>query len=254
MKRAPINGPVLAKAIAPWRLDLREETGSTNADASAAAKAGALEGNVILAEAQTNGRGRMDRSWVSPPRAGLALSILLRPRIEMARWGWLPLLAGVALAETVAALETTAEVALKWPNDLLLDGRKCAGILAEAAVPGAVVVGVGLNVSLERAELPIENATSLQLAGVKEDDRTVIAGLLINRFRERYDAWQAGEDVRETYLLQCGTIGRQVRILLPDGSELAGEATTVDGDGRLVILDNRGELCPIAAGDVTHVR
>lgn len=253
-----INGPELAAAIHPWRLELLDETGSTNTDAIEAARRGTPEGLVILAESQASGRGRLGREWVSPHGAGLWLSILVRPSVEMARWGWLPLLAGLALAETVNDLYAI-DAGLKWPNDLLIDGRKCAGILAEAAVPGAVVVGVGLNVRQTEEQLPSTPsglpATSLQLAGVADIDRTALAAKLITRFRSRYISWQSAPDeLRAGYVKHCWTLGRKVLIAMPDGRQITGEATTVDGDGRLVIRDDRGELCPIAAGDVTHVR
>jgi BirA family biotin operon repressor/biotin-[acetyl-CoA-carboxylase] ligase len=193
----------------------------------------------------------MGRSWVSPPGAGLALSLLLRPKAPVASWSWLPLLTGVALAVTVEA--AGVECGLKWPNDLLVDGRKCAGILAEAVVPDAVVIGVGLNVWQVPPDLW---ATSLALAGAPDLDRkTLLAGLLDN-FSELYSAWQThgAEAVREPYLRRCLTVGKRVKVVLPGDAVLTGEATTVDGDGRLVIKRSTGELCPIAAGDVTHVR
>lgn len=243
--REPIRAAELAEAIRPWRLDLREQTGSTNADAAAAAREGASEGLVVLAESQLTGRGRMGRTWLAPPRAGLALSLLLRPRVPMPRWGWLPLVAGIALTDTIPGS------GLKWPNDLLLNGRKCAGILVEA-VAGAAIVGIGLNVSLTHEELAGLPATSLGLEGM-EADRTELAITLIERFKQRYDDW-VNEDPFEGYLAKCRTIGREVRILLPNDAELTGTATTIDADGRLVVRTPDGKLCPIAAGDVTHVR
>jgi BirA family transcriptional regulator, biotin operon repressor / biotin---[acetyl-CoA-carboxylase] ligase len=224
---------------------LLEETGSTNSEAARAAREGEAEGLVVIAESQTAGRGRQGRTWTSTSRAGLWLSVLLQPDVDTARWGWLSLLAGVALADTVPGSS------LKWPNDLLLNGRKCAGILAEAVVPDAVVVGIGLNVSQTEAELPPGvNATSLYLEG-RRGDRTALAIDLLQRLRARYTDW-AG--LREAYLARCDTIGRQVRVLLPGEREITGEAAAVDEDGRLIVLTDAGELCPIAAGDVTHVR
>lgn len=227
-----------------WRIEALAETGSTNSDVIEAARAGADEGLVITAEAQTAGRGRMGRTWISPPGASLALSLLLRPSLPVARWGWLPLLAGVALADAIEA----PGKGLKWPNDLLIGGRKCAGILAEAAVPGAVVIGIGVNLTEAPPGL---DAISLKEAGASTVD---IVEPLLARFAEVYQAWQGGTDPREVYLSHCLTIGRSVRVTLPGGDELVGEATTVDSDGRLVVRDATGGLCPIAAGDVTHVR
>lgn len=261
VSREPINGEALSASIHPWRLRLLDRTGSTNADAAEAARVGEAEGLVVVAEWQTSGRGRLGRPWISPPRGGLAMSVLLRPDVPMANWGWLPLLTGVALVEAIreSVVLGTADVGLKWPNDLLISGRKCAGILAEASVPGAVVIGIGVNVSLTESELPERvgalPATSLRLAGAAAVDRTALAGAVLGRLRERYERWRAGEDdLARAYLDTCLTIGCDVRILLPDGGVTAGVATGVDGEGRLIVRTRTGRLCPIAAGDVTHVR
>ncbi|WP_144122378.1 biotin--[acetyl-CoA-carboxylase] ligase [Catellatospora sichuanensis] len=262
MSRLPLDPAPLA-ALPRWRVEMRAETGSTNADAAVAAREGAAEGLVVTAESQTAGRGRLGRTWVSPPRAGLAVSVLLRPASDVSGWGWLPLLAGVALAEAVRAV-TGLEPALKWPNDLLIGGRKCAGLLAEVPVPGAVVIGIGLNVSLGADELPDTPtglpATSLLLAGAAEADRTALLAALLERLGAHYDVWQAaGGDpdksgLRDAYLRMCATLGRQVSVILPGGATaMTGAAVTVDSDGRLVVRTATGDH-PVAAGDVVHLR
>jgi BirA family biotin operon repressor/biotin-[acetyl-CoA-carboxylase] ligase len=146
-----------------WRaVGVVKETGSTNADLLAKARSGADEGLVLVAEAQTSGRGRMGRRWISPPRRSLTFSVLLRPAVPAGLLGWAPLLAGVAVA---SALQRTAGVdaRLKWPNDVLVDGAKIAGILAERW-GNAVVIGTGINVLQQRGELPVPTATSLLVA------------------------------------------------------------------------------------------
>ena len=234
-------------------LEVRAQTGSTNTDLAAAARAGAPEGTVLVAEQQLAGRGRAGRSWSSPPRAGLTLSVLLRPAVPQARWGWLPLLAGVALVESVEL----ADAALKWPNDLLVRDRKCAGILVEAAGPAAVV-GIGLNVSQTADELPA-GATSLALAGARTTDREALLRALLVRIEGWYAAWRAaGGDpdrcgLRDAYRERCATLGRTVRVALPGGAELAGDAEDVNGEGRLVVRTVDGHRT-VAAGDVVHVR
>ncbi|MER7991582.1 biotin--[acetyl-CoA-carboxylase] ligase [Micromonospora chalcea] len=282
LDRPPLSAARLRRALVapngPWRrLELLAETGSTNADTVAAARAGEPEGLVVVAERQTSGRGRRGRVWQSPPRAGLATSVLLRPGeavpergwapVPVTGYGWLPLLAGVALVEAVRLL-AELDARLKWPNDLLVDGAKCAGVLAEA-VPGendrppAIVVGVGLNVTLRADELP-ENptglpATSLQLAGATATDRDPLLRALLRSLADWYERWRdAGGDaeasgLREAYLAGCATIGRQVRVLLPDGSEAHGTATGVDADGQLLVETN-AETLRLAAGDVLHLR
>jgi BirA family biotin operon repressor/biotin-[acetyl-CoA-carboxylase] ligase len=159
---ASLNG-ALASGPGLWReVQVVEETGSTNADLLARARSGAGEGLVLVAEAQTSGRGRMGRRWISSPRRALTFSVLLRPAVPAGRLGWAPLLAGVAVA---SALQRTAGVdaRLKWPNDVLVDGAKIAGILAERW-GNAIVIGTGINVLQQRGELPVPTATSLLVA------------------------------------------------------------------------------------------
>jgi BirA family transcriptional regulator, biotin operon repressor / biotin---[acetyl-CoA-carboxylase] ligase len=235
------------------------ETGSTNADVAAAARAGAAEGLVVVADRQTAGRGRLDRQWTSPPRAGLAVSALLRPReVPISRYAWLPLLAGVALVETVRRLGEV-DAGLKWPNDVLMDERKCAGILAES-VGDAVVLGIGLNVSLREDELPTPAATSLLLAGSACTDRDPLLRALLRTLAGWYDRWSevAGDPdesgLSAAYHLHCLTLGRRVTVALPDGTALAGVASGVDGSGRLVVTGPDGASTAVAAGDVVHVR
>ena len=230
------------------------ETGSTNADLADAAREGAAEGTVLVAERQTAGRGRLGRSWESPPRAGLMVSVLLRPaEVPVARYGWLPLLAGVALAETVRRV-SDVDAYLKWPNDLLLPGdRKCGGILAEVVAPGAVVIGIGLNVSLTEDELPRPEATSLALAGAPTD-RDPLLRQLLRSLAFWYERWRTGS-IRDDYLSHCGTIGRRVRVELPDGGVHEGIAVDVDDEGRLVLTTQGPDgRVTVAAGDVVHVR
>src|SRR5450759_2046760 len=155
---APLDAAALCRAVVRpgglWRaVEVTAVTGSTNADLLARAAGGAPEGLVLAAEEQRAGRGRMGRAWVAPPRAALTFSLLVRPRtVPPARRGWLPLLAGVAVASAVHAV-ANVDARLKWPNDVLVGPAKLGGILAEAA-GDAVVVGIGLNVSTEPGELP----------------------------------------------------------------------------------------------------
>jgi biotin-[acetyl-CoA-carboxylase] ligase BirA-like protein len=241
-----------------WRsLDVVDEIGSTNAALVAAAAEDVPEGAVLIAEHQVTGRGRLDRVWTSPPRAGLTLSLLLRPDVPAARRGWLPLLTGVALAETVRGV-TGVQVSLKWPNDLLAgDGRKLAGILAESS-GAAVVVGVGLNVSTTAAELP-ETATSLSGVLGAPVDRGPLLLAFLRAFEARYRRWSDGvgdpvsSGLARDYLAWCSTVGTTVSVTLPDGSTLDGVAQAVDWDGRLVVATAGGAV-ELASGDVRHVR
>jgi len=259
---------VRAAVIRPdglWRaVEVTEVTGSTNADLLALASGGAPEGLVLAAEQQSAGRGRMGRAWVAPPRAALTFSLLLRPRaVPRARHGWLPLLAGLATAEAVRAT-TAVDARLKWPNDVLAGAGKLGGILAEAAA-GAVVVGIGLNVSTEPDELPPRapgslTATSLRIAGSASLDRGVLLAAILTAVERRYRAWTRARGDPERsglpadYTRLCSTIGQRVRVELPGGGPLTGLATGIDADGRLLVRTRSGADLPVAAGDVVHLR
>ena len=260
--RAPLDGRSLAAALtagsALWRsLEVVPEIGSTNAALLAAAAEDAPEGTVLVAEHQAAGRGRLDRVWTSPPGAGLTVSFLLRPDVPSARRGWLPLLTGVALAEAVGEVPGV-RASLKWPNDLLAaGGAKLAGILAEVG-NGAVVVGVGLNVSTRADELP-ETGTSLALEAGRPVDRAAVLLQFLRGFERRYLLWvQALGDpvssgLARDYLAWCSTVGADVVVTLPDGSTLEGVAESVDWDGRLVVRTAQ-DVVELASGDVRHLR
>jgi BirA family biotin operon repressor/biotin-[acetyl-CoA-carboxylase] ligase len=268
LDRPPLRGAALERAVLRpgglWNsLRVVAETGSTNSDLVAEAARGAAAGAVLVAEEQTAGRGRLERRWSAPARSGIFLSMLLRPDgAPKQRWGWLPLLVGVSAASAISQA-AGVEVRLKWPNDLLVgvDGeeRKLGGILAELA-GDAVVVGIGLNVSLREDELPVPGAGSLVLAGAAVTDREILLRALLRTFDELYADWAgaAGDPeasgLRAAYAAQCATLGRSVRVELPGGRELLGEAVAVDGDGRLVVRDGAGEERAVGAGDVLHVR
>ncbi|MGY2066880.1 biotin--[acetyl-CoA-carboxylase] ligase [Blastococcus sp. SYSU DS0619] len=256
-------GSALRRDSGLWRsLEVVDEIGSTNAALAAAAAGDAPEGTVLVAEHQVTGRGRLDRVWTSPPRAGLTVSFLLRPDVPAARRGWLPLLTGVALAESVREVSGVL-ASVKWPNDLLAgDGRKLAGILAESVpggdLPAGVVVGVGLNVSTTAAELP-ETGTSLSVVTGGTVDRAPVLLGFLRALERRYRGWVAalGDPVvsglARDYLTWSSTIGSTVEVTLPDGSALVGTARAIDWDGRLVVDAAEGTV-ELASGDVRHVR
>ena len=255
----------LVAPAGPWaRLDVVERVGSSNAELLAAAAAGAPDRSVLVAEQQDAGRGRLGRHWVTPPGTGLAVSVLLRPaEVSPDRYGWLSLVAGLALHDVVRDL-VPVRVCLKWPNDLLLgaEQRKAAGILAEATTGPdgtAVVLGVGVNVGGARDDLP-DGATSLAAEGAAGLDRNALLIAMLTRLVERESAWRAAggdpeaDRLRADYREACGSLGAQVRVELPGGMTVAGWAEDVDDDGRLLVLGADGQRRAIAAGDVVHVR
>ncbi|QKW06604.1 biotin--[acetyl-CoA-carboxylase] ligase [Streptomyces sp. NA04227] len=269
LDRPPLDAASLRRALirsgSLWTsLEVVPSTGSTNTDLTSAADA-LDEGTVLVAEEQNAGRGRLERRWSAPARSGLFFSVLLRPgdAVPVERWGWLPLLAGVATA-TALSREAGVDTALKWPNDLLVtvgsEERKTGGILAERAGTGAVVIGIGLNVSLRTDELPVPGAGSLALAGAKNADRDILLRAILRSLEQWYGDWrEAGGDpavsgIQETYAAGCATLGRRVRAELPGGGEIIGEAVAIDGDGRLVLATEEGVQEPVAAGDIVHLK
>jgi len=272
LAEAVLADELLAGSLLYTSIQVVEQTGSTNADLLAAARSGAPAGKVLVAEEQTAGRGRLDRSWQSEPGASLTFSVLLRPAgVPVSARGWLPLLAGVATVSALRA-QTGLEVSLKWPNDVLAGaagsaagasataGGKLAGILTEQA-GDAVVVGIGLNVSETESELPPGPATSLWLAGAAGPDRQSILVALLSELEHWYLRWSGGPrpgdaeacGLRASYLRSCATIGRDVRVEMPGGKVLTGRASDVDEVGRLLVAADDG-VHAISAGDVVHVR
>ncbi|GAA3221024.1 biotin--[acetyl-CoA-carboxylase] ligase [Streptomyces sp. XM83C] len=270
LDRPPLNAAALRRGLVRegglWsELEVVRNTGSTNTDLVARAAAGkAAEGAVLVAEEQSAGRGRLDRRWTAPPRSGLFFSVLLRPvEVPVDRWGWLPLLTGVAVA-TGLSRAAGVDTSLKWPNDLLVtvggEERKAGGILAERAGDDGVVIGVGVNVTLRADELPVPQAGSLALAGAAGTDRDPLLRAVLRSLEDWYGRWRAaGGDpaacgLQETYAAGCATLGRTVRAELPGDRSITGEAVALDGDGRLVIATEEGVQEPVGAGDIVHLR
>ena len=244
-----------------------EEMGSTNtwlADRVRAGRVGtaaAPDGMVCVTDHQSAGRGRLARTWVAPPGSALLFSVLIRPRGPVAHWQLLSVAMGIAVVETVRALGA-AEIGLKWPNDVVLpdDGRKLAGILAEALPDhGAVIVGTGCNLARPSVVAPevAERGVWLDELGVRVDAGELLGPLLVN-FAARLDELDTDPGaLLDRYRGLCSTIGRDVRVMLP-GSDLLGRAVGVDGEGQLLIDPNPGDgggpLVTVSAGDVVHVR
>ena len=267
LDRPPLNVPALRRGLLRpgglWSaLDVVDSTGSTNSDLAGRA-ASLAEGAVLVAEEQTAGRGRLDRTWTAPARSGLFFSVYLTPgAVPVQRWGWLPLLAGVAAASGLAR-SAGVDTSLKWPNDLLVtvegQERKTGGILAERAGDG-VVIGIGLNVSLRADELPAPTAASLALAGAVSIDRETLLRGVLRSLEQWYGQWKAADGdaaasgLQEAYAAGCATLGRTVRAQLPGDRTLTGEAVAIDGDGRLVLSSDDGLREPVSAGDIVHLR
>ena len=257
--RPPLDARRITQALQRqselWReVHVVARTGSTNTDLLLRAELGEPEGLVLAAEYQEDGRGRLDRDWIAPPRSALTVSMLLRPPVAPAARPLLALLTGLAIVDALSARYDVA-ASLKWPNDVLVAERKVAGILAEAA-DDAVVVGFGINVLQRLDELPVDTAVSLASLTTDPVDRSIVLLAVLRAFEARYAAWLRadgdGEDLLAAYRAACSTIGTDVRVEL-DGETVTGTATGVDSHGHLVVQGG-GRERHIAAGDVVHVR
>lgn len=285
------------------RVDVVAQTGSTNSDISAqAASQPALwpDLSVLIADSQIAGKGRLERVWEVPAGTAMISSVLLRPTDPAVSlgapnflptgYGWLSVLAGIALCQAIAA-ESGVAPTLKWPNDVLLNGRKLAGILAQLVTAPAegsvaeassvgternlkrdggrmgpgVVVGAGVNISQQRDQLPVDRATSLTLEGGTELDRNVLLPAYLNRFAQLYEEFVAvggdalhplrsGESIHAMASALMETLGTAVRAELPGGALIYGTARSLAADGSLEIEAADGNLHRVSAGDVVHVR
>jgi BirA family transcriptional regulator, biotin operon repressor / biotin---[acetyl-CoA-carboxylase] ligase len=248
-------------------LRIRETAGSTNdvlADLVSSGNEPAW--STVLTLDQTGGRGRLGRVWTAPKDKTVALSVLVKIGDPAAvSPGWIPLLAGAAMSTSIDALVGRGRTGLKWPNDVQIDGLKVCGILAEfVPTVDAIIVGTGVNLTLEESELPVSTATSLALAGVASRGDELV-DLVVSRYLStlqellqrlesaRGDALESG--IHRVVSEWCRTLGREVRVSLPDGAERFGLATGIDATGRLLVrLSTSGETFAVAAGDVTHLR
>ena len=253
-----------------------DSTGSTNVDVADQIREGAPAGFTVLAHEQVAGRGRLDRVWSSPVGAGITMSIAVRPTAPLAHWGWLPLLAGIAV--TQACTDAGLGAVLKWPNDIVViteDGldagestapaRKLGGILVERVdtdterFASAAVIGIGLNTDLAADELPTPLATSFRLEGCNVEREFLVAQILV-RVGAIVELWDAAAgDVVHTGLLDryrdvCSTLGHVVRAERPGGDHVVGRAVDVDLSGGLIIEPTDGESVIVTAGDIVHLR
>jgi BirA family biotin operon repressor/biotin-[acetyl-CoA-carboxylase] ligase len=256
--RPPLDLDRLAVPMG-WRAELLDAVPSTNAALAERARAGEGPGLVLVTEHQTAGRGRLDRVWEAPARSSLTFSVLLRPDVPPTSWPWLPLLTGYAVQAALA--DRLPDIALKWPNDVLVDGdagtgRKVCGILVErveTATGPMAVVGIGINVDQTLDELPVALATSVSLETGEPVERTGLLGQVLGSLHGLMGLLDDVDSLRRAYADVCVTLGRTVDVHLPAGDVRRGEALDIDATGALVVGTDDGTLT-VAAGDVVHVR
>lgn len=268
---APVDAQTLSAGVLPgstWTsITVLPATGSTNADLAAAARRGAPHGAVLVTDNQTAGRGRLWRSWTTPPGVAVACSALVRPEgVGPGRWPWLSLMTGVGLVDGLRAV-SGVRVGLKWPNDVVVPGerpaeapagwdRKLCGLLAERVdtpTGPAAVLGFGINVAMDRSELPVPAATSLLLEGA-EIDKTAVMVAVLRELGRAYAMWRDDPSaLAVAYAERCVTIGRDVRVHLGERGDVTGRAIGIDATGGLRVRTAAGERI-FAAGDVVHLR
>lgn len=233
-----------------------DSTGSTQVDLVKKVRDGvATHGDVLATEFQSAGRGRLDRTFVAPPRSALLFSFYVEPKKDSG-WGWLPLLAGQSVCHAISKVLDVREgddVTLKWPNDILLNDRKVAGLLTErveAAGTTGVVIGIGINIHTRQEELPIPSATSFALQGYSECDRNKLLIEILKSFSSYLQRWETEDSsLLLEYTNVSATIGRRVEIELPGQSKVTSVASSIDSSGALVLEDGRH----ITVGDVVHI-
>ncbi len=208
----------------------------------------ARSGEVIAAEYQSNGRGRLDRTFEAPPESALLFSFFLKPKRIRKDWSFISFLAAIAMHEVISE-DLPENTSLKWPNDILIGDKKVAGILAQQIGEG-VIVGIGLNVAMSADELPVPTATSLALAGSNNLDRNLLLSAFLNRFESIFNEWDSGSDFQEEYRQISSTLGRHVRVEVLGRDSIEAEAVAISAQGALILIDGS----EVNVGDVVHLR
>lgn len=246
------------RGVQVGRLEVLSSTASTNNVAVDLANQGAPAWSLVTAEHQTGGRGRLGRQWESTPSTNLLFSLVLRPDLhfEHSVLGWLPLLGGVAVAQGVREA-TGVQAKVKWPNDVVVtrdnEPRKLAGLLAERTTD-AVVVGVGLNVHAEQAQLPIASATSIAIETHAPIERARLLTEVLAAWQRLWTELGNSAELRSIYRQWSATLGTPVKAIIHDQSEIVGTAVDLDPEGHLVIETEFGQLHTITAADIHHLR
>ena len=249
--RAPLDPKRITEEISQyWRVSVVDITESTQVDLLQLVSSNqALSKCVIVSEFQSAGRGRLDRNFEAAPMTALTFSMYIEPKVDKTEWSFLTLLAALSVREAIASLDSTTRIDVKWPNDLLIGEKKCAGIIAQATDKG-VVIGIGINVGMNESELPVPTATSLAIEGGLELDRNIILGAILNHFEVNLQIWELGKSFISEYKEASATIGANIEVSLPGGKVIKSRAIGVSDAGELLL--ESGEA--VTVGDVVHLR
>ena len=247
MIRALLNESKISDALRTnyWRVRVLDEVGSTQDELKNELVS---NGDCVVAEYQSAGRGRLDRKFESAPHVALLFSFYIEAQ-RKGELGWVPLIAGTSVAQSLNTLTQTHNFATKWPNDVIADSGKTAGVLCERYGEG-IIVGIGINVSTLPEELPVPTATSVFIETGMELDRNIVLAEVLTQFADLFARWESHEDLTPRYRALSSTIGKDVQITLPDFHLISGRAKGVDSEGQL-FLEN-GYL--VNVGDVLHLR
>jgi len=249
--RPPLDSAVISQKISHyWRVSVVEVTGSTQDDLAAlVARNEAINGEVLVTEYQSAGRGRLDRTFDAPESSALLFSLFIEPKREKSEWSFLPLLAGLISTLAISELDPRLTVELKWPNDLQLGGKKLGGIIAQATSNG-VILGIGINVAMDQSELPVDHATSLMIEDCAILDRNLLLASILNNFEELLGRWEDGEDLRHLYRERSATLSQKVQVELPGGEKRSGFVEDISPAGELILEGGQR----ITVGDIVHLR
>ncbi len=248
MLSRPLDACIINAALTRyWRVSVVELTVSTQSDLVELARQGSARvGDVIAAEYQSGGRGRLMRSFSAPPSSALLFSLYIQPQRSRNDWGWIPLIAGVSVAQSLS--EFKAE--LKWPNDILIKDKKVSGLIVEAVGDG-IVIGIGINAAMRPSQLPVPSATSLFIEGAKNVTRNKLLTDLLRIFENNFTKWDSGsDDISQSYLDLSATIGRRVQVQYPDGRIESDIAAAISSAGELVLANGSH----VQAADIVHLR
>jgi len=248
--RAPLDKAVIASLTSQyWRVSVVDLTSSTQSDLTELVKSKSVKsGEVLAAEFQSAGRGRLERTFDAVPKSALLFSFYIAPKRVRSDWGFISQLAALTMHEVVTP-DLPVKANLKWPNDILIGDKKVAGLLAQTTDFG-LIIGIGINVAMATQELPVETATSLAIAGSKELDRNVILAKFLNTFQSKFGEWDTGIDFVDSYSQICATLGREVQIEVIGRENRTGIAQSINKFGALLLEDG----FEVNVGDVVHLR
>jgi len=231
-----------------WRVSIFQSVTSTQSELSG--KTNLQHGDVFVTEFQSAGRGRLDRTFEAPQSSALLFSAYFEPKKNKSEWSAIPLLAGLSVTNALKKIDPKIKTTLKWPNDLLIGDRKVAGLLVEAK-SGGVIIGIGLNISMTKSELPVPTATSLTLESFEELDRNLILPAILKDLAVTLDLWESGSSLPfEQYRQVSSTIGKEVEVHLPSGETLKSQAMSINEMGELILANG----ARVNVGDVIHLR